>query len=119
MFTIDPHASMPPYEQLRKQIIEAIRSGELASGARMPTVRRLADELGLAPNTVARTYRELESDAVIETRGRHGSFIAVSGDPSHRNAQLAAIAYAERVRHLGIATDEALRLVDAALRVRD
>jgi DNA-binding transcriptional regulator YhcF (GntR family) len=116
VFTIDSHSSTPPYEQLRMQIIEAVRIGALASGARMPTVRKLADELSLAPNTVARAYRELESDEVIETRGRHGSFIAASGDPTHRQAQLAATAYAERVSQLGIDSAEALRLVTTALR---
>ncbi len=115
MFIIDSQSSVPPFEQLRRQVIDAIRSGQLAPGARMPTVRRLADDLGLAANTVARAYRELEVDDVLETRGRHGSFVAASGDPSHRQAQLAAAAYAERARHLGIAGDEALRLVAAAL----
>jgi DNA-binding transcriptional regulator YhcF (GntR family) len=116
VLTIDSHSSTPPYEQLRLQVIDAVRIGALASGARLPTVRKLAAELSLAPNTVARAYRELEADEVIETRGRHGSFIAASGDPTHRQAQLAATAYAARVDQLGIDPAEALRLVTAALR---
>nr|BBJ54824.1 hypothetical protein SAVMC3_74530 [Streptomyces avermitilis] len=58
-----------PYEQVRAQIAEQARSGELPVGYRLPTVRGLAESLGLAANTVAKAYRALESDGVIETRG--------------------------------------------------
>ncbi|MCX7522610.1 GntR family transcriptional regulator [Microbacterium sp. STN6] len=116
MIVIDPTSTTPPFEQLRLQVIDAVRNGELVPGARLPTVRRLADDLGLAPNTVARAYRELERDEVIETRGRHGSFIAATGDASQRQAQQAATAYAERVAQLGIAPGEALEIVTAALK---
>ena len=54
MLRIDPKSATPPFEQLRLQFIEQVRSGELAAGAKLPTVRRLAADLGLAPNTVAR-----------------------------------------------------------------
>lgn len=115
MLVVDPGSPTPPYEQLRLQIIAEVRSGQLVPGARLPTVRRLADDLGLAPNTVARAYRELERDEVIETRGRHGSFIATAGDATHRHAQDAATAYADRAARLGIAPAEALAIVAAAL----
>lgn len=116
MLSIDPGSATPPFEQLRMQIIEAVRNGELVAGARLPTVRKLADDLGLAPNTVARSYRELEQGEVIETRGRQGSFIAATGDVTHRQAQAAASAFALRMSELGIPTDEATELVTAALR---
>ncbi|WP_235491788.1 GntR family transcriptional regulator [Leifsonia sp. Root112D2] len=115
MRVIDPKSATPPYEQLRVQVIEAVRAGELTPGTRLPTVRRLADDLGLAPNTVARAYRELERDEVIETRGRNGSFIAATGDATHRQAQLAATVYAERTAQLGVTRAEALAIVTAAL----
>jgi len=115
---VDPHAPIPPYEQLRMQVIEGVRTGALSPGDKLPTVRRLAADLGLAPNTVARAYRELEQDKVIETRGRLGSFIAATGDATHQQAQLAAVAYAERVRALGLPTDEALEIVRTALGIR-
>ena len=115
---IDQHSPTPPYEQLRAQVIEGVRTGALAPGDKLPTVRRLAEDLGLAPNTVARAYRELETDEVIETRGRLGSFIAATGDATHRQAQLAAVAYAERVRSLGLPTEEALAIVRTALGIR-
>ncbi|HEY0260206.1 MAG TPA: GntR family transcriptional regulator, partial [Lacisediminihabitans sp.] len=73
-------------------------------------------ELGIATNTVARAYRELETDGFIETRGRNGSFVSPRGDASRQQAQLAAQAYAERTRQLGITTDDALELAAAALR---
>jgi DNA-binding transcriptional regulator YhcF (GntR family) len=116
VFTIDSASPTPPFEQLRLQVIEAVRSGELAPGSRLPPVRALADELGLAANTVARAYKELEHDEVIETRGRAGSFIAPQGDVTHRQAQAAASAYAERIASLGLTPDEGLTIVTAALR---
>ncbi len=113
--TIDSTSATPPFEQLRMQLIEAVRSGELAAGTRLPPVRALAADLGLATNTVARAYRALERDEVIETRGRNGSFVASTGDATHRQAQLAAIVYADRVTGLGVDPAEALALVAAAL----
>jgi len=118
MFAIDPTSATPPFEQLRVQVIAAVRDGSLVPGTRLPTVRKLADELGLAANTVARTYRELEHDEIIETRGRHGSFIAATGDATHKQAQLAASAFADRMAQLGLGADEALAIVTAALRAR-
>ena len=115
---VDQHSPTPPYEQLRVQVLEGVRTGTLSPGDKLPTVRRLAEDLGLAPNTVARAYRELELDEVIETRGRLGSFIAATGDPTHRQAQLAAVAYAERTRALGLPAHEALEIVTRALGIR-
>ncbi|WP_181766764.1 GntR family transcriptional regulator, partial [Streptomyces albidus (ex Kaewkla and Franco 2022)] len=76
---IDPAAPDAPYEQLRSQISDQARGGRLPTGYKLPTVRGLAEELGLAANTVAKAYRALESDGVIETRGRHGTYIAAAG----------------------------------------
>ncbi|WEO77624.1 GntR family transcriptional regulator [Cryobacterium sp. SO2] len=112
---VDPDAATPPFEQIRVLVIEAVRSGALAPGDKLPTVRRLAEELGLAPNTVARSYRALEQDEVIETRGRLGSFVAATGDATHRQLQLAAVSYADRAKSLGVGSDEALAIVRAAL----
>jgi len=113
--SIDPEASTPPFEQLRRQVTDAVAEGALSPGTRMPTVRALAAELDLAVNTVAKAYRALESDHVIETRGRAGSFVSATGDPTTREAQLAAIAYADRVHHLGVDRATALALVESAL----
>jgi len=110
------HAGTSVFEQLRTQVIEAVRDGRLATGAKLPTVRGLADELGIAPNTVAKAYRLLETDGVIETRGRAGTFVSAHGDAIDRQAQLAAAAYADRIRDLGVSPDDAVALVEAALR---
>ena len=115
MLTVDPRSAVPPFEQVRLQLLEQVRSGGLPAGSKLPTVRRLADDLGLAPNTVARCYRELERDGIIETRGRNGTFVAWSPDSAERGAQEAAQSFADRVRTLGIDTDRALALVRAAL----
>lgn len=115
-FRIDDESEVPPFEQVKQQVIEGVRSGGLPAGAKLPTVRHLADELGLAANTVARAYRELEHLDVIETRGRNGSYVAASGDGTRRQVQVAAAAFADRVRELGADHELALDLVAAALR---
>lgn len=116
MIVIDPASAVPPYEQIRGQITEARASGELVAGHRLPPVRHLAAELGLAPNTVARAYRELEASGVIETRGRGGSF--VTGSTARlAEGERAACDYVAAVRGLGIAPELALSLVRSALSV--
>ncbi|MFJ2604944.1 GntR family transcriptional regulator [Streptomyces sp. NPDC091279] len=108
--------SAAPYEQVRAQISAQARTGTLPVGYRLPTVRGLAESLGLAANTVAKAYRALEGDGVIETRGRNGTFVAAAGQAAEREAASAAQAYAERVRRLGLDEDTALATVRDALR---
>ncbi|MFJ6986955.1 MULTISPECIES: GntR family transcriptional regulator [unclassified Streptomyces] len=105
-----------PYEQVRAQIAEQARSGVLPVGHRLPTVRGLAESLGLAANTVAKAYRALEADGVIETRGRNGTFVAASGSAAERELAAAAGAFAERARRLGLTDAQALAAVREALR---
>lgn len=107
--TIDHDSAEPPYEQVRSQIAAQVDRETLKAGDRLPPVRRLADELGLAANTVARAYRELETAGVLDTRGRAGSF--VSGAGVDREARAAAAAYVERARALGLDDDRAVELV--------
>ncbi|MET9878064.1 GntR family transcriptional regulator [Actinacidiphila glaucinigra] len=114
--TVRPDAATAPYEQLREQIADQARSGALPVGYRLPTVRGLADDLGLAANTVAKAYRALETDGVIETRGRNGTFVAAAGDAAVREAAAAASAYAQRVRRLGLDRTAAEAAVGEALR---
>jgi DNA-binding transcriptional regulator YhcF (GntR family) len=115
VITLDPRSAVPPFEQLRVQLLEQVASGELAAGSRLPTVRRLAEDLGIAPNTVARTYRELEADGAIETRGRLGSFVTTGGDAAERQGRRAAQEFADRIRQLKLPADEALRWATTAL----
>lgn len=114
--TVDPGSADAPYEQLRSQVADQARSGRLPAGYRLPTVRALAGQLGLAPNTVAKAYRALETDGVIETRGRNGTFVAAAGEGAEREAAAAAQAYAQRVRRLGLNRAEALAAAEEALR---
>ena len=113
--SIDASSAAPPYEQLHGAVVDAVREGRLAPGAKLPTVRGLADELGLAVNTVAKAYRALESDGVIATEGRRGTFIASStGAADTTEARHAAAAYAALARRHGLTRAEALNLVDRA-----
>jgi DNA-binding transcriptional regulator YhcF (GntR family) len=113
---IDPAAATAPYEQVRTQISAQVRRGSLPVGHKLPTVRGLAEELGLAANTVAKAYRALEADGVIETRGRNGTVVAAAGDAAEREAAEAAYAYAERTHRLGLGRGAALAAVEDALR---
>lgn len=112
---IDPQSDVPPYEQIRVQVVAAVRSGALPPGTRLPTVRRLAADLGLAPNTVARAFRELEQSGVVQTRGRLGTFVQMTGGAAERAAFAAAQDYARRARALGLDDDDAVRWVRDAL----
>ena len=108
---IDPASDVAPYEQVRSRIASGIGSGEFPVGFRLPPVRRLADDLALAANTVARAYRELELAGLIETRGRHGSFVAGEASGARAQAIEAAREYARRTAALGFTAQESLAIV--------
>lgn len=72
---LDPGAKTPPYEQIKTSVIELIASGALPLRHRLPSIRQLAGDLGVAPNTVARAYRELEADGFVASRGRRGTTV--------------------------------------------
>jgi DNA-binding transcriptional regulator YhcF (GntR family) len=110
---IDHETSGPLFDQLRTQIIDAVRDGRLAPGTRLPTVRELAGQLGLAVNTVARAYRELESAGILETRGRFGTFVA-RADPADATMATAAHTFVTTAKALGLDKTEALRYIDSA-----
>ena len=112
---LNPSSSVPPFEQLRTRILDLAASGKLAVGARLPPVRVLAGELGVATNTVARAYRELEAAGIVATHGRAGTVIAAGGDQLLAEAAAAAAEYAAVVRRQGIPLAKALDLVRAAV----
>ena len=114
-FHLDDASPVAKNVQLHTQIQEAVKSGELAAGTKLPTVRALAEQLGVAPYTIARVYRQLEDLGVLETHGRNGTIVSTFGDDSQQQAQLAARAYADRIRALGVSSDDALALAKAAL----
>lgn len=116
---IDRDSAEPPFSQLSSQIETAIRTGELAVGTRLATVRSLADQLNTAPGTVARAYRELERRGLIDTRGRQGTFVSDPVEERTRHRLLLsemADTYARTADQFGIRPTDALDLVDQAIR---
>ncbi|SEK24527.1 GntR family transcriptional regulator [Streptacidiphilus jiangxiensis] len=115
LIALDPSSHVPPFEQIRAQVAAAAASGEAPVGTKLPTVRKLAEDLGLAVNTVAKAYRELETAGVVETRGRAGTVVAASGDRSLAEIARAAAAFAQRAKALGLQEAQARTLVETAL----
>lgn len=112
--TVDPGGAESPFEQVRRQIASAAADGTLAPGHRLPTVRQLAADLGLAVNTVARAYRELEGDGVIVTQGRRGTFVASRSETTSAEVTASARTLVGQARREGLSLDETLRLVETA-----
>jgi DNA-binding transcriptional regulator YhcF (GntR family) len=112
---LDTASSVPPYEQVKSQFARQIAERTLAVGTRLPTVRQLAADLGLAVNTVARAYRELEEAGLVQTRGRAGTFVSAAGELSLQRAQQAARQFAATTADLGLSPDDLLDIVRAAL----
>jgi DNA-binding transcriptional regulator YhcF (GntR family) len=115
VITVDTTSPVPPFEQVRAQLAGQIADGVLVAGTRLPTVRKLADDLGLAVNTVARSYRELEAAGLVDTRGRGGTVVTARGDQARERLLAAAQRYAALARDIGLDAEEALRLVGTAL----
>jgi DNA-binding transcriptional regulator YhcF (GntR family) len=112
---VDPVGVTPPYEQVRSQIEVLIRAGELARGTRLPTVRQLSLDLGLAVNTVARAYKELEADRLVETRGRNGTFVLASrSQVDDEQTRAAATVFAQAARRANLSLAEATELLRRA-----
>ena len=85
---LDPSSSTALFDQLRVAVIDAVRDGRLPAGTRLPTVRDLAGELGLAVNTVARAYRELEGEGLVEKRRTAGTFVSDQISPIARDSAI-------------------------------
>jgi GntR family transcriptional regulator len=115
---VDPDSAVPPYEQLRQQVTALVRAGVLASGARLPAIRQLANDLGLAGGTVARAYRELEGDGLVTTHGRHGTVVAAA-PTDHRTDTPASLLpsarkFAADARRAGAGLEDAIAALRAA-----
>jgi DNA-binding transcriptional regulator YhcF (GntR family) len=119
IITVDTASPTPPYEQIRGQLATMIESGTLTAGTQLPTIRQLAADLGLAANTVARAYRELEIEGLVASRVRHGTVVAARPAMTHREVQRrldeAAHSYAALARRLGVDNEEAQARVRMAL----
>lgn len=87
---VDPSQALPVYEQIRQQVTRMAVTGTLAPGTRLPTIRQLAADLGLAKGTVARAYELLELSAVVESKGHKGTFVRHVGTGGAADAGQAA-----------------------------
>ncbi|HEU4527497.1 MAG TPA: GntR family transcriptional regulator [Actinomycetota bacterium] len=116
---LDPASRAPLSAQLRDGLAARIERGRFAPGERLPPIRDLATDLGLAPNTVARAYRGLEEAGLVVTRGRHGTYVTERlperSDEVEEHLRSAASAFARRAGQLGVDRAEALRAVHRAL----
>jgi len=119
IFTVDPRSGVPIYLQLIEQVKRGVALGTLASGEQLPTVKALALELTVNPNTVARAYRDLERDGVIETSPGRGSFVRNNGTASAElRTDVAEPAVDNAIRTakgLGLDSNEVRRLFARAL----
>jgi GntR family transcriptional regulator len=116
---VEPDDPTPPYEQLRRQLAELIQSGTLKPGDRLPPLRQLAGDLGLAVGTVARTYRELEAAGLLQSRHAGGTRVAanaVKRSAAERRQLLEqhAATYARQAQLLGADQRAAIEAVRAA-----
>jgi DNA-binding transcriptional regulator YhcF (GntR family) len=114
--TVAQNSATAPFEQIREQLEGLIGSGALAEGERLPTVRALAADLGVAVNTVARAYRQLEADGLVVTASRAGTVVAPGAQRDDVALERAAAAFAERAVLAGVSEEEALERVRDALR---
>jgi GntR family transcriptional regulator len=117
---VDSADPTPPYEQLRRQLAELVGSRVLAPGDRLPPVRQLAADLGLAVGTVARAYRELESAGLVRSRRGAGTRVAAGSaalSDATRRSLLAghAAAFVHQARLLGVPRPEIIAAIDVAL----
>jgi DNA-binding transcriptional regulator YhcF (GntR family) len=114
---IERSSPTPPYEQIVRQVRRAVEDGTFPPGTRLPTVRALAKQTGLVPNTVGKAYRRLEAIGFLEGRGRAGTFVpdeppvTVDANPTLGEA---ARAYLERARRLGVDPPAAVEAVRRA-----
>ena len=120
LFRPNPATGVPIYLQLMEQVKHAIETGALRPGEQLPGIRPLAEELVINPNTVARAYRELEHEGVIELRHGAGAFVSANGRPKKqtdrlRTAQSMVTAAVERLRATGVTDEEIRRLFEAEL----
>ncbi len=116
----NPTSGVPIYLQLMEQVRHAIETGALRPGEQLPSIRPLAEELVVNPNTIAKAYRELEHEGVIELRQGAGAFVSdkapTKKDADKLRAAQAAVATAiDKLRARGVTDDEIRRLVEAEL----
>jgi GntR family transcriptional regulator len=117
-FRINPSSGLPLYLQLMEQVKHAIETGALRPSDQLPTIRKVAEDLVMNPNTVVRAYRELQHEGVIELKHGSGAFVSesVAGRARvTRRAQTIVQSTIERLADIGLTEDEMRRLFDNVL----
>ncbi len=120
-FTVDPRSGVPIYLQITEQVKRSVAVGVLMPGEQLPTVKQLAADLVINANTVARAYRELERDRVIETTPGRGSFIASNGSVAGARRAVAdvvdqaLIAAVREARSMGLSRPDLKSLFERSL----
>jgi GntR family transcriptional regulator len=118
---VDAASSVPVHEQLFEQFQRHVLAGSLTPGTRLPAIRQLANDLGLAPGTVARAYTELESAGLVATKRPQGTFVVEQRSREAESARLLrqlARRFAEQAEQLGAGVDDALDAVRGAFAPR-
>src|SRR6185503_7938015 len=120
LFRPNPSSGVPIYLQLMEQVQHAIETGALRPGEQLPGIRPLAEELVINPNTVAKAYRELEHEGLLELRHGSGAFVSEQAGAKKvtnklRAAQLVVVAAVERLRARGVSDEEIRRMFEAEL----
>jgi GntR family transcriptional regulator len=116
--TVDVQSPTPPYEQIRRQIADHVRGGLLPPGTRLPTLRALAADLGVAVGTVGRAYTELETAGLVASRRRTGTVVTgntEAADPAEQRVRRVAADLVAQARAGGVDDDTLLAIVRAAL----
>jgi GntR family transcriptional regulator len=119
LFRVNTSSGLPVYLQLIEQVKQALDVGALRPGDQLPAIRRVAEELVVNPNTVAKAYRELEHDGVVELRQGAGAFVAATGGASRiarvKSMQPLVAGLVDRMVASGLTVEEIRRLCDAEL----
>jgi len=121
VLTVDPRSGVPIYLQVIEQVKRSVAIGVLAAGEQLPTVKQLALDLTINPNTVAKAYRELERDGVIETSPGRGSFVKSNGVKDTTKAAATDVARdaietaVREAKSIGLGAEDIRSLADAAI----
>ena len=115
---LNPSTGLPLYLQLMEQIRHAVETGALKAGDQLPTIRKMAEDLVMNPNTVVRAYRELQHEGLIQLKHGSGAFVSESvGGPARvtKRAQTVVQSALDRLADLGLTEDEIRRLFENEL----
>ena len=113
--SLDPTSALPVFEQIQTQVVDLIGTGAWPAGTKLPPVRTLAAQLGVATNTVAKAYRALEQEGFVTTAGRSGTVVADPHPDASDRVRQELRAALQPLLNQGMKTGEVLRLVRSVL----